>query len=445
MQCNERFFGQRHFDAGIPVRAWCDRLRRLKPHMCNGGFALRDRLPALPDHAGGLAQVKYNGMLGVAMWDEEKDRFVVWNHQGRWYFSLDDDHLHPVTAWLDARADSLRHLILLGETHVVSPGDDGLNYMTPFNHSMSLIKNPRTRADVERIRLAVFDYRLRNAEGEIAPESTHVERFQALKRMKQFGVGVDGDCVHLVSHEDVDDSFEQERSRLQALWDAQIGARGFEGLVLHAEDGPSYKIKYRDTLDAAIIAFREVYGGVVCTGCAASFDLLGVIEQVKAGRLAKEAWFDERSRLMRQVQAGDACPMCGVKTERGPKALMGAKFALMRPDGLLVDIADGAQLSKTSPLLWEVEPLYSADGYRWVRPTQVIEMSYQDVYADRTRPLYRFEAGRYAHAGQMRAVSLRPYGAKPRPDKRVNPDDLRLEQLHPLDDRLQRIRTITQS
>ena len=88
MQCNERFFGQRHFDAGIPVRAWCDRLRRLKPHMCNGGFALRDRLPALPDHAGGLAQVKYNGMLGVAMWDEEKDRFVVWNHQGRWYFSL---------------------------------------------------------------------------------------------------------------------------------------------------------------------------------------------------------------------------------------------------------------------------------------------------------------------------------------------------------------------
>lgn len=443
MQCNERFFGQRHFDAGSSERIWCDRLRRLKPHMSNGGFALRDRLPALPDHTGGIAQVKYNGMFGVALWDDELGRFVVWNHQGRCYFSADEDRRHPVTAWLDARADELRDLILLGETHVVSPGADGLNYMTAFNRSMSLIKNPRSARDVARIRLAVFDYRRRGAEGEIKPQPTHVERFRALRDLELFETGVDTDTVHLVDHVEVEGQLEQERPRIQALWDAQIGERGFEGLVLHATEGPSYKIKYRDTLDAAIIAFREVDGGVDCVDCRAHFDLLGVIEQVKVGRLERDEWFDDRGRQVREFKVGEPCPICGTATTRGKKALMGAKFALMRPDGLFVDIADGAQLSKISPLLWELEPLYSADGYRWVRPTKVIEVSYQDVYADRQRPMYCFEGGVFVKAGAMQAVCLRPYGARSRDDKTVNPQDLRLEQLHPLVNRIHRIAAIT--
>jgi hypothetical protein len=444
MQCNQRFFGQRHFEPGTAERQWCERLGRLKPRMSAGGFALRDQLPALPDHCGGLAQVKYNGMLAVAMWDLALSRFVVWNHRGRCFFSLDDDHTHPVTAWLDAHEQELRDFILLGETHVVSPGTDGRNYMTPFNRSMSLIKNPTTTTDVARIKLAVFDYRRRDAvDTESLPQPTNIERFRALRGMDLFDSGVDAGPVHLVESMDVSGSFEAERPRLQALWDEQVGVLGFEGLVAHASDGQSYKIKYRDTLDAAIIAFREIAGGVLCNSCDARFDLLGMIQLVKAGALSMNDWFDGERRLTRQLAVGEPCPVCGATTVPGAKAVLGAKIALLRQDGLFVDIADGAQLSKKSPLLWDLEPLYSADGYLWVQPTRVIEVSYQDVYADRPRPLYGFTDGRYHAKGQMQAVSLRPYGARTRDDKSVNVDDLRLEQLHHLVDRIHRIDGMT--
>ena len=444
MRCNQQFFGQRHCAPGSDQREWCERLGRMKPRMHGGGFALRDRLPPLPVHTGGVAQVKYNGMLAVAMWDEELARFVVWSHRGRCYFSLDDDRAHPVTAWLDAHANRLREFILLGETHVVRRGADGTNYMTPFNRSMSLIKNPRSATDVVRIRLGIFDYRQREGcDKESMPQPTNAERFHALAAMGLFDEGVDAGPVHLVEAVDVRGSFEDERPRLQALWDEQVGERGFEGLVLHASDGPTYKIKYRDTLDAAIVAFREIDGGTVCRSCDARYDLLGVIELVRSGRLFQEDWFDDKRRLTRQLAIGEACPVCGAVTVCGAKAVLGAKIALMQQDGLFVDIADGAQLSKISPVSWELEPLYSADGYRWVRPTRVIEVSYQDVYANRLRPLYRFADGRYRQAGHTQAVSLRPYGAVPRDDKTVNPDDLRLQQLHPLVHRLQRIDAIT--
>jgi hypothetical protein len=315
--------------------------------------------------------------------------------------------------------------------------------MTPFNRSMSLIKNPRSRDDVERIRLAVFDYRLRQGGELVSDLPTNADRFGALRQRWDFGADVDTGPVHLVDAIDVPSTFEAHRPLLQAFWDDRIGVRGFEGLILHGTDGASRKIKYRDTLDVAIIAFRETGGGVACVDCGARLDLIGTIQQVKAGRLRREAWFDERGRMVRETRLGAPCPVCGGATQKGPKAILGAKIALMRRDGLLVDVADGAQLSKMAPLLWELQPLYSAHGYLWVRPERVVEVSYQDVYADRMRPLYAFDGERYRDAGRMKAVSLRPYGAEPRHDKSVNPEDLRLEQLQPLVERIHRIEEVT--
>ena len=76
MQCNQRFFGQEHYERGTPERDWAEGLRALKPAMMAYGFAFRDQLPDLPPDTGGIVQVKYNGMLTVVLWDEQRQRFV---------------------------------------------------------------------------------------------------------------------------------------------------------------------------------------------------------------------------------------------------------------------------------------------------------------------------------------------------------------------------------
>lgn len=48
MRCNQRFFGQEHFEKGTAERDFCRSLGALKPAMSQYGFAMRDRLPPLP-------------------------------------------------------------------------------------------------------------------------------------------------------------------------------------------------------------------------------------------------------------------------------------------------------------------------------------------------------------------------------------------------------------
>ena len=443
MKCNQRFFGQEHLEEGTPERTWVERLRKYKPSMGQWGFARRDRLPELPTEGGGVAQVKYNGMLSVVMWDASRRSFVAWSPRGRCYYSLGANRTHPVTEYLNGRADELNRMTFFGETHVVRTAA-GRSYMTSFNRSMSIIKNPRTRADVERIRFAVFDYRVgRDAATLTSDEPRYLDRFARLQDRFGFPVGVDAGVVHVPDHTMVADSFERSRQALQAFWDEQIGERGFEGLVLHTREERGYKVKYRDTLDVAILAFRIGRSGCRCPACEARFDLIRLIQLVKAGRLVRPDWFDDERRQTRTVVPGDACPLCGTSTVPAAGLVLGAKIALMTADGRFVDVADGAQLSVKSPLLWQIEPLYEADGYLWVRPQIVIEVSYQDLYVDRMRPVYQFDGARYDHVGDMNAVCLRPYFAGVRDDKAVNPADLRLEQVSHLVNRVHRIEAIT--
>jgi hypothetical protein len=150
-----------------------------------------------------------------------------------------------------------------------------------------------------------------------------------------------------------------------------------------------------------------------------------------------------RGKQVRHVRKGGGCPLCSAKTVPGPGPILGAKIALMTPDGDFLDVADGAQLSHLSPVLWKIEPLYSDGGYLWVRPEVVIEVSYQDLYVGGLRSLYKFEGDRYVHSGKMEGVCLRPYFRGIREDKTVNPRDLRLEQVSYLVGRIDRIRKLT--
>ena len=446
MQCNQRFFGQEHFDKHTAERDFCSSLSVLKPAMSQYGFALRDRLPQLPSDVGGLVQVKYNGMLSIVIWDDRRDGFVAWNPRGRCYYSLSSAKRHPVTEYFNRRMNGFRDLAFIGETFVVR-NIHGKNFMTEFNESMSIIKNPRSMRDVSRIRLAVFDYARKTGNGGFErPTPRYSDRLRTLQYDLKFAGGCDSSVVHLPDSLMVEESFRDHHDEIQDFWSEFIAERGFEGLVMHTDSEEVYKIKFRDTLDAVIVAFRMSGSGrPVCEKCGAKFDGFWLRKLVREGATERSRWFDSDGRLKEKgpsdiwVKNSGSCPLCGgtVSDTAGP--ILGAKIALMTPDGNFIDIADGAQLSPISPTLDLLEPLYEDEGYLWVKPEVVVEVSYQQLYVDRLRPVYRFEGNRYRRVGTKKAISLRPYGPRLREDKTVNPLDLRLEQLSHFVDRVRNI------
>ena len=299
MRCNQRFFGQEHFEKGTAERDFCESLRALKPTMSQYGFAMRDRLPSLPSDEGGLAQVKYNGMLSIVIWDDLRDGFVAWGPRGRGYYSLKDGRGHPVTEHFNERLGEFRDTAFVGETYV-ERRIDGKSYMTEFNRSMSIVKNPQSTGDVKRIKLAVFDYAKKNENGGFdRPTSRYLDRFEALRNIYGFPIGCDGNRVHLPDHLTIEGSFEDSQAEVQAFWDEFIGERGFEGLILHTDGGDEYKIKFRDTLDAAIIAFSM--GGSsrpVCEECGTRFDAFWLRKLAREGAAKRADWYDRKGRLL---------------------------------------------------------------------------------------------------------------------------------------------------
>jgi len=446
MQCNQRFFGQEHFERGNPGRQWCERLAKLKPAMSAYDFAIRDHLPRVPSDIGGMVQIKYNGMLTVLLWDEKRKGFVAWSSRGRCYYSLSDNRRHPVTEYFNQRREKLSGFIFIGETHVVRECK-GKHYMTEFNKSMSIIKNPKTKSDVERIQLAVFDYRQRRADKDfLAREPQYLSRFAVLRDRFRFPIGVDKGPVHLPDHLKIKDNFQNSHSQLQAFWNECIRERGFEGFVLHTTKGEKYKVKFRDTLDVVIIGFRKAGNSrPLCPSCGVGFDLFGLIQLVRKGKFHEREWFDKRRRQIKFFKVGEPCVFCGATTTSSSGPILGARMALMNPAGNFVAIADGLQISPLSPILWQIEPLYETESYLWVKPEVVVEVSYQDLYVDRMRPVYRFENNCYQQVGEIKAVCCRPYFRGIREDKSVNPRDLRLEQVSYLVNRIERIRSITET
>jgi len=321
--------------------------------------------------------------------------------------------------------------------------------MTEFNKSMSIIKNPKSIRDVNRIKLAVFDYaKIRGDGGFDSPGSRYVEWFKNLQHDFTFPVGCDSNVVHLPDCLEVEGSFADSYAEIQDFWNEFIGERGFEGLVMHTNNGQEYKIKFRDTLDAAIIAFRMTGNSrPMCKRCGTRFDAFWLRKLAGEGVVERCEWFDQDGRLF-EAQGGSGvwgrnmgiCPLCGAPVSNTAGPIFGAKIALMTSDGDFLDIADGAQLSPISPILDLLEPLYESEGYLWVKPKIVVEVSYQQLYVDRPRPVYRFEKGCYTRVGTKKAVSLRPYGSRLREDKTVNPRDLRLEQGSYFVDRVKSIR-----
>ncbi len=453
MRCNQKFFGQEHFENGTSERDFCTRLSVLKPAMSQYGFAVKDRMPPLPSDMGGIVQVKYNGMLSVVMWNEKRGGFVAWGPRGRCYFSLADDRKHPVIEYFNSHLREFRDLAFLAETYVVRKIGDK-SFMTDFNYAMSIIKNPRSVEDVDRIKLAVFDYAKMGEDGSFdKPEQKYIERFKRLRDDFGFQEGCDSGAVHLPDYLEVEGNFQNSYGLIQDFWNTFVGERRFEGLVMHTENGEEYKIKFRDTLDVVIIAFRlSGNDRPICEKCGAKFDTLWLRKLAREGVVKKSEWFDPKGRLLKDKAQNDlwvstknivSCPVCGGPITESAGPVLGAKIALMTPDGGFVDMADGAQISSISPILDLVEPLYEDSRYLWVKPEVIVEVSYQgdQLYVDRERPVYQLNGNRYIKVGTVKATSLRPYKVRLREDKTVNPQDLRLEQLNYFVDKIKVIRS----
>jgi hypothetical protein len=440
VKLNQKFFGQEHFENGTEKREFCEKLFKVKPQMHQYGFSDRDNIPKLPNDRSGVVQVKYNGMLLVIIWNEDKQRFVAWSPRGRCYFSLSPNKEHPVTKYFDHNLQDHKKTAFIGETHVVRIIQDKV-FMSEFNISMSIIKNPSSLRDVGRIRLALFDYANVSESGELIRIGSPLERFNALRSSYEFPNGCDNGIVHLSDHSVFTDAVGKHQIDIQSFWNEFIKNRGFEGLVLYLDDGLIYKLKYRDTLDVVIIALRIPKGKKklrpVCDSCGVKFDSIWLKKLVRDGTIKKNDWFKDNVKLKNgtgvwEMYAKDirSCPICGetgISYTDGP--ILGAKIALMTEKGEFVDIADGSQIPPSSHILDLIIPLYEDKGYLWVEPTIVIEVSYQDLYVDRMRSLLRFDEGHYTQIGDIECVSLRPYGVKHRNDKTVNPVDLRLEQI----------------
>jgi hypothetical protein len=318
--------------------------------------------------------------------------------------------------------------------------------MTEFNKSMSIIKNPRSFDDVKRHRLAIFDFAKRMEGDRFEVTKTgYINRFKALEHDFIFTLGCDSGVVHLPDYLETRGSFQDFHSTIQTFWNEFIGERGFEGLVMHPSEGGIYKIKFRDTLDAAIIAFRKMgTGRPVCEKCGVRFDVFWLRKLSREGVVIRSKWFDHEGRLITRknnmwANDIDFCPICGGPVSNTSGPILGAKIVLMTPEGNFLDIADGVQFSHLSEILDMVEPLYESEDYLWVKPEIVIEVSYQQLYLDSLRPVYKYENHRYVNIGTMRAISLRPYKPRLREDKTVDPRDLRLEQVSYFVNKIKRI------
>ncbi|MHA2008555.1 MAG: hypothetical protein ACXABO_14080 [Promethearchaeota archaeon] len=439
MKLNQKFFGQEHFEKETPKREFCESLIKLKPRMFQYGFSEKDIIPKLPNNKSGVVQVKYNGMLSIIIWNENKQRFVAWSPRGRCYFSRGRNKEHPVTKYFNDNLQDYKEIAFVGETHVVRMIQNKA-YMSEFNKSMSIIKNPKSLHDVKRIRLALFDYALVDKSGNLIRPGSPLDRFNTLCCDYKFPNSCDSGIVHLSDHMIFTDEVGKHQNEIQSFWNEYIGKRGFEGLVLCLDDGITYKLKYRDTLDVVIIAFRIPQRNKkirpVCDKCGLKFDSIWLKKLAREGIINKDDWFKDNIKLKNgtgtwemYLKDIESCPLCEGSISYTDGPILGAKIALMTENGSFVDIADGSQIPPTSPILDLIEPLYEDKGYLWVKPQIVIEVSYQDLYVDRLRPLLKFEEAIYKRIGDIECVSLRPYGTKHRIDKTVNPVDLRLEQI----------------
>jgi len=170
---------------------------------------------------------------------------------------------------------------------------------------------------------------------------------------------------------------------IENFWKLYVETRGYEGIVIR-QNGETYKLKPRGELDAVIIGLN------------------------KKSSYGKQNLFSQQQ-------------------------ITTLHLALMTPEGNFVEIGDVAsgidhQLRKA---LWKLMDykISETDKIVYIQPKVIVEVEYTELFHSQNK-IYKLTPQGYQHIGNMQLIRMRhPRLTRFRPDKQVNPQDLRLTQI----------------
>lgn len=171
---------------------------------------------------------------------------------------------------------------------------------------------------------------------------------------------------------------------LKRFWSFWVDKQGYEGVVIRTDNGAIYKVKPILDVDAVIIALNKVDS----TGKPTK---RWPEEKVSSVRVAL---MDERGRF---VELGD----CSVADQRIQRAL------------------------------WSLHSIKVSESEEriFVKPCVICQIRYTSIFEGSLCNILKF-TGQYTPQGTRKFAKLRhPRFVRFRPDKKVNPTDLRLEQI----------------
>lgn len=273
----------------------------------------------------------------------------------------------------------VKSALLAGELYYRRP--DGSR---PRVHDVSrAARQPDGAADLERLCLAVFD--VIELDGQPA-SARHAESYARIQRLL-----AGGDRIH-----PIDAAAVKTLEDIEKYFTSWVEEQGGEGLVLRSDSVGSFKLKPRHTLDVVVVGFTE-----------STDDRKGMLHDL----------------LLAVMRKDGSLHLCG---------RVGTGFSEDERRAMLSDLKDLATESDYAEI---------GDGhiaYQMVRPEWVIEISCLDLIVQTTRGGaidkmvldWDAKAGRYRPLRRMPLVSLiSPVFVRRRDDKRVNPTDVRAQQL----------------
>ena len=319
---------------------------------------------------GYIATRKYDGEFALIFFDGE--RLISVNPGGTVRMGLPcfeeaEKHL---------KAAKVKSCVLGGEIYMQAENTKGLR----IHQVVSVLRNPKSEADMERLGLAIFDIVEYNGE---KPDS--LKKIYTLLD-KWFAKGK---LAHTVEH--VPTKKSEDILERMADW---VLDKGSEGIVLQHDTANWYKIKLRHNLDAAIIGFSE-----------GSEDRKGMLHDLLVAVLRNDGTFHELTRV-----GG------GYTDEQRKEIAADMKRRIVPSDYVAVN--------------------NDYVAYEMIKPGPVIELSCLDLITESSRggPVNRmvlkFDGKRYNALSRMPLVSvISPQFVRIRDDKEATIEDVNIRQL----------------